>query len=450
MLNNIIIILSILSLLPGCAWKKVQPRKEKMILRQEAYWRTRTYVPFNQLSQETIDEKMNDGLSRSDALALVLNNNPALQAHFEKLGIAKSDLVQAGLFSNPRLDTLFAFPKESGFNSDITASITMNIADLWQVPLRKKVAQDELEISTLDVLNEILNKIKKTKDLYNQLLYAQEQIRSTHLIIEQAKQIKERIIYRQQFGFTTNLDINFAEILVRTWELEILQYKTLYKDTLLQLRSLLSLPVNEESLKLTDSFIPQMPLESFESLKQFALENRPEIHIAHMKIQQAQDSINYEKSRFIKEVNVGFEYQRNDDGSKERGPTFGLDIPLFDNNYAQIARENFSLKQRKKEFRAEKSNIIKEVHATYNLVTEAQEQLVLYKQILASYKDAIAYAEKYTKSMQLNFVIMFQTYLDYYRTQQKQIETRYMYANAITDLERAIGKTLETPTNKQS
>ena len=416
-----------------------------MRLRQEAYQRTRMRVPLHQLTQERIDEKITEGLSRTNAISLALNNNPSMQADLERLGIAKSDLTQAGLYSNPRLETIFAFPTTSGFHTDITASITMSLSDLWQVPLRKKIAQDELEIVTLQILNNILDTIKNTKDLYNQLLYAQEQIAAINIIIAQAEQLKERIVYRQQFGFTTDLDINFADILIRTWQLEILQYKTLYKNTLVKLKSILALPVNENSIALTDTLIQQIPLDALENLKQFALENRPEIHIAHMKIQQAHDSISYQKSRFIKEVNIGFEYERNDDGSKERGPTFGLEIPIFDNNYAQIARANFSLKQKNKEFIAEKSTILKEVYQAYNLIIETQEQVVLLEQIFTSYKDAIAYAQKYTKSMQLNFVIMFQTYLDYYHTQQKRIETRYMYANAITDLERAIGKTLEPP-----
>ncbi len=48
-----------------------------------------------------------DGLSEDEAIALALWNNPDLHTSLARLGIARGDLVQAGLLTNPQFNFLF-------------------------------------------------------------------------------------------------------------------------------------------------------------------------------------------------------------------------------------------------------------------------------------------------------------------------------------------------------
>ena len=64
-------------------------------------------------------QALEGGLTRNEAVSVALLNNRMLQSAFEEIGIAKSDLIQAGLYSNPNLGAIFRFPTkgdESGTN----------------------------------------------------------------------------------------------------------------------------------------------------------------------------------------------------------------------------------------------------------------------------------------------------------------------------------------------
>ncbi len=439
----IIMLLPLLILLPSCAWKKITSDSEKNSLKHQLYNRTQSYIPLHELGDVRVATLLEKELKRNEAVYIALNDSTTIQGAFDFLGIARADVVQAGLFSNPQLSTVFTFPTKHVFQASVSAAVTMNVADLWQVPLRKKIAQSDLEIATQDVLNTIFDTIQQTKQAYNAYLYARETLKTVEHIIEQAEHIKERIITRKSFGYTSDLDINLANVMVTTWRLKHSKYTRKKINALLALKNAMSMTVDETPLPIDNDFFYRYKLDPVTTYIQYAMENRPELIIAQLKIQQAHDSIKYEKSRFIKEFNVGFEYQRNDDGSRERGPVINLDIPIFDNNYAQIARAHFELKGYKIKYSNIQGDITEQIYDTYNKLKQYEQQLLLDDDRLSAYKKAIEYADQYSGTMQLNFVTMFQTYLDYYSAQKKQIKRSYKYMNTIAQLERVIGKTLE-------
>ena len=61
-------------------------------------------------AQARVAELLRQPLSADTAVELALLNNRGLQAHFFELGIAESDLVQAGRLANPS----FAFSRVAG------------------------------------------------------------------------------------------------------------------------------------------------------------------------------------------------------------------------------------------------------------------------------------------------------------------------------------------------
>jgi outer membrane protein TolC len=87
--------------------------------------------------KEEVKKLISDGITMNEAVKIALLNNRKLQAAFEEIGIAKADLVQAGLFTNPNLSAIFRFPFR-GSGTGIEAAGVLNIADLWQIPIRKK------------------------------------------------------------------------------------------------------------------------------------------------------------------------------------------------------------------------------------------------------------------------------------------------------------------------
>src|SRR5262245_27035304 len=83
---------------------------------------------------------LDDGLSREEAVAIGLWNNPTFQASVGQLGFARADLVDAGMISNPTFSLLFPVgPKQ------LEATLRWPIEVLWERPRRVAAAQRSLE-----------------------------------------------------------------------------------------------------------------------------------------------------------------------------------------------------------------------------------------------------------------------------------------------------------------
>src|SRR5207244_2477606 len=95
---------------------------------------------------ETVDGE----LTVERAVQIALSNNREFLAAFEEIGVSRADLVQSGLLTNPQISLMTRFP-EGGGRADVEFGIAQEIADLWQIPVEKKVAQAQLEQTILRV-----------------------------------------------------------------------------------------------------------------------------------------------------------------------------------------------------------------------------------------------------------------------------------------------------------
>ena len=86
----------------GCA--TVETDQEWARLKKSVLERTGQEIIWEQTSEEEsivrneVDKLLDGSLSREEAIRIALINNRELQGTLEKIGIAKSDLIQAGLF----------------------------------------------------------------------------------------------------------------------------------------------------------------------------------------------------------------------------------------------------------------------------------------------------------------------------------------------------------------
>jgi len=436
---------TMLVLLPCCKKINVKPEfarikdtTQKTMLTDPVWQRLEANKP---IIKDAIDTQLEHGIMSNDAIRIALQNNPTLQAQFEELGIAKADLQQAGFFTNPQLETLFKAPISKNISADIEAQINFTLSDFWQVPLRKNIAYDDLEIITNGILRDIIMLTAQTAHAFQDCVYHLQLSQLTQVILSKVKQLRDRIYYRYKFGFTSELDKQFANIMVNKWELELNKQDTMLQQAFLNLRRLLGIKISYQDIQLIDNNIPPTSLPALEDLHIYALEHRPEMHIAHFRIKRAEDKIAYEKSRFIKEVNFGIAYERDPDKTKTLGPAFGLSIPIFDTNKAQVERAQFELHQAESQYRAQKQAILQELYSTYTQLLSASRNMMLYtEQMIPASQEALAYTSKYFDSMQLNMVILINTEIALYEIEKEKLAQYNELIHLYIDLEKITGK----------
>lgn len=388
-------------------------------------------------------------LSRDEAVSIALEHNPELHADFETLGVAKADLTQAGLFTNPNLDSVFRFPTTSQgpgtaqTNIEVNATI-LHISDFWQVPLNKRVAEDILEITSLRIITNILNTIFHTQLAYNQVARYQALLKNAQELLQETNELKEEISYRQNYGYTSDLDKYYADIAVHTIQLDILKYANRIETAYLTFNRILGLDPESNVFRINDMYSINQKLDPIVFLEEYALNNRPEMHIATMKIAQYEDTIAREKAHMWKNVGVGLAYKQDFDVPfRGWGPSFKLEVPLFDDNYAQVAKFEFLLKQAEKECEGVRLKIKEEIRKPYYDFYTIKKQVDVYLQnIIPTYKEAVQWVINYAHLMQINMTFAMQAKINEYIAKKQLIKSQYALLDSYISIERALGKRL--------
>lgn len=397
----------------------------------------------------TIKSSIANGLSRNEAVKTALMNNPSLQADFAKLGIAKADLIQAGLYTNPTTNNVFRFPTADHgpgtAQTNIESITTGKLSDLWQVPLRKKIYEDELEIITLRILTAILDIVEQTKSAYDACVRADLQLENEKILLEFTKELHAEIYYRQGFGYSSDLDKYTVDAQVAAAQVAMAVREKDRKNAYLHLTQLLGITPSSKEIILTDTIFDAVMVTSLCDLESYALEFRPEMLIAHYKIRRFEDTIRFEKSRIWKDVNIGIGYKQDfDKPFRGWGPAINFEIPLFDTNYAQIAKAEFEFERAKKKLRYRKIKIQEELRSAFNVVNKEKKEIAYYNTfIIPYYEKAVDYTYMYANTMQLNMLTAIESQITLYKAEQKLIDKYYNLHIACNKLERAYGKNIE-------
>jgi cobalt-zinc-cadmium efflux system outer membrane protein len=94
-------------------------------------------------------------LTEASAVQIALLNNRSVRADYERLGIGRAALVQAGLLRNPVFDLDARFLRDGGTNFE--ASLAQPFLDLFWRPLRERTAAHEFAALQAEVTHDLVD-----------------------------------------------------------------------------------------------------------------------------------------------------------------------------------------------------------------------------------------------------------------------------------------------------
>jgi outer membrane protein TolC len=433
---------SVLSLLVpllfvGCAsvktgqeWKRFQDiARERMD--QELLWEKSEEGAAS--IRKEIDKLLADGLSRQESVRIALLNNRQLQSAFEELGISKSDLVQAKLLSNPTVGAVFRFLISSGSGTNIDAEGFLPISDLWQIPFRKKAAAAQMEATIMRVGEMVMDTAAEAKRAYDAVFYLAETTRKTEEILKRFMEIADQVVIRRDFGFVSNLDIYLAQGMVAETEMELARLESEKAIARSHLNRVLSLGPGQTSHEIRRGEVEEpVRIPDLEGAIIYALEHRLDIQMARFKIRQAERTLELEKSRILKHVALGASYERDPDDDEVFGPGVDIQLPIFDQNQAQIAKAQYRIRQARKNLQALEGRVREQVTSDLERIHLHQTRVHQFREkIIPLREKALEYSERWVKAMQLNRLYLLEA-------QKGLLQSRREYFQALMERQRAL------------
>ncbi len=139
-------------------------------------------------------------------------------------------------------------------------------------------------------------------------------------------------------------------------------------------------------------------------------------------------------------MGVGAVYEGDVEGTDVFGPAIDIQIPLFDQNQARIARSEYRVRQAQKDLQALEGKVLEEVIGDLEQIqlfkTRARD---LRERIIPLREKILEYAEKWVRAMQLNRLFLLEAQRGFLESQQEYLNAQLELQNALTDLELHLG-----------
>ncbi|NOT01900.1 MAG: TolC family protein [Phycisphaerales bacterium] len=432
-------------------------------------------------SDEVIEQRANsllgDGLSANDAVHIALLNNPKLQATTYRLGISRADFVQSGLFTNPTLSFSLRWPDGGGL-TNLQAGLAQNIAELWQISYRKQAAAHDLDRTILDVAREASVVAQDARIAYWRAVRAD---RERDLAAENgtlAQKLVDVAVSRRDAGAGSDVDVNLARSQQTNAELRLRKATLAAIEARAGVAKFLGLITPPGDLVLVDALIdPDAWTLSPEQVVSTGMESRLDVQATKMAVAAASARVEFERSRFLRSVELGWSAERSarssrggrnllaetafaslqsgqltppslephDERSSEWviGPEIGAELPIFDQNQAQIARAEFVHQQAAKLLEALARELAQDAHVALQRARTASDNARFYADtVLPLREQGLTLAHGAYTAGRTTLLSVQEAQRLLLEARSGRIDTLMDYAVAVVELERVAGRTL--------
>jgi cobalt-zinc-cadmium efflux system outer membrane protein len=395
---------------------------------------------------DVVRSMLQQELTLDEAVQIALLNNRSLQATYEELGIAQADLVQAGLLRNPLFGASFRFPDKTvgGHRSTNTEfSVVQDFLDLLVRPLRKKVAAAQFEQTKLRVGNAVLNLAAEVRSTYY-ALQADEQTIEMRRTVVQATEAAVDIATRQHdAGTLKTLDLANQQGFHDQAKLDMTRTDILIVAGRERLNRLMGIWGADTMWKLPER-LPELPESEIpmEHLESIAVSQRLDLAAARQETQVIAYSLSLtRKYRYFYVFDVGVDTEHDvADDVNFTGPNVTIELPIFDQRQAEIARLESLLRQNQQRLSSLAIDIRSEVREVRNRLLTARNMVKYYQEFILPLRQRIVdESQLYYNGMLIGVYELLLAKQNQINAGREYIETLRDYWIASSDLERAVG-----------
>jgi len=469
-------------LLAGCV--SVDPRPDFHRAEQMVATRTgvdRAYNPeSSSATEDAVAALLADSLTTEEAVHVALLNNKHFQALFQGIGVSRADVVQSGLLSNPSIGLSTRFP-EGGGRSNFTLTFAQQIADLWQIPVRKRIAEAAMEQTILNIVHSANNLASDARrDCYRVIAFTQLEASALETMVL-AKKSLTLAEDRFEAGEAGKVDVNLARGRVLNGRLRTMGLHRQVERARTTLAHTLGLSRWREPWTLDDS-LPQdeFPFKDDDSLLVFAMTERLDARSAAMKVRAAEDEIKKQYLSIFPNVTLGVEWERPERQSapsrnvladtartsvasgrltapsiqsrgqrrQERrqvidsllGPTLDITLPVWDQNQARIAKAQFKAVEARKDYAAILDDVAFDIQQARTVATSAWQLVNFFKgEALPHARLSVEAAQRAYRAGNVNILALLDAQKTLVARQEAYIGASRDFAVAMSELRRATG-----------
>jgi cobalt-zinc-cadmium efflux system outer membrane protein len=443
---QVLALVGVAALLAGCATVQPgldPPQINKLLAARgapELGWENNS----NGADAALVTQWLGEPMTAERAVRVAMLRSQRLQEEYARLGLARADIMEAVQIANPRF-TFANLNALGGPGSQLTLGLTMPLVDLLVLPARARLARSDFERAKLAIAASVLGVGFDVESAWYDYVGAQ-QVADMRAAVASGMVTSAELARRfYAAGNISELQLKREEAAASQAQIDAARALVAARLARLQLNTMIGLSGADADWRTSDRLpLPVAAEDDPVLLEAMANQGNLALLAQAREVDILRDAAGItRKTRLIGDAQIGFERERETDGSKIQGPTASIEIPIFNQGGARVQRAEARYLQARAQLLALQLK-------TDNAVRLGSERVRVLADIVKTHRDALIPARETIverSQQEQNFMLigvfeLIQAKTQEYDAYQGYLEAIRDYWLARLDLMRVVGARL--------
>lgn len=377
-----------------------------------------------------------DGLTEDEAIALALWNNRDFLATLANLGIARGDLVQAGLLTNPQLNLLF--PPIGTKQLEWTLFVPIDAIILRKQ--RQEIAERDFQRVCNELVQNGLNVARDARVAFADFQFATDRYELAQEVVEVRAAIADLAQKRLAAGDTGELEAISTRLDANRSRAEAAGLRRAVQIAEARLKLVMGIAAVETSLVPVEKHVSNIPPLDTEALLAEAMEIRPDIKAARIAVQAAEQRVALARKSFLR-IDAAADGNHGGLGPNNVGPGFRLEIPIFNRNEGLVVRSEWTVDQASHNYYSVRDRVVTDVRTSIAAVEQAHSNLQLLREmVFPDLQETMELSEAAYESGGDTYFLVLQSISQFIDSRIRELELEADLRRAIAELDRSVGR----------
>lgn len=383
-------------------------------------------------------------LTMDGAVRIALLNNRNLRVTMEEIGIARAEWVEAATLPNPAIDLGIEYPMLGNMANRYVGQIAQDVVGLAMKPLRKRIAAENLEATRAKVASEVVTLVAEVKKAFFTVQADQKILESMRRMQETREGSLDLARRQREAGNITEFALLQRDQQCQEGRITLAETEALGVEHREDLNVLMGLDGEQTRWRITSALPRQLAEDAPEtSLLKLAEDQRLDLQAACREARVHAVALKLTKAfRWVPVLDFGVVGERDIDYAFNAGPSFRMELPIFNQGQSRLLRERSLLRRSVAKLQGLSCSIRSEVRKDSEKLRLLRERLRLYeREILPTAKGITGSLLEQYNAMQVSPYDLFQARSAEFAAGKEYETTLRDYWITRTDLERAVGGT---------
>lgn len=379
---------------------------------------------------------LDDGITEDEAVAIALYNNAAFQELMVDLGIARGDLIQAGLLPNPEF--VYFWPMSE---KPYKYLFDLPIEAIWLRPIRVKSAAREADRVVERLTQAGLDLMRDVRQAHADVVLAHERVRVAREGVSLRGRIAELAEKRFKAGDTSEQEAATGRIDSAQAQQDAARIGSDVPVLEERLRNLMGIGQIRAPLRLDAPPPPPCHVLDADALTKEALASRPDALATAEAVAAAQARVAFAKLGWVRLLGIADATSGKD--SHVLGPTLRATIPIFNWNQGNIARADAELERAIRNQKTVANQIILDVNRAYYQYRQSCNELeILRTKVRPEVEGAVKRAQAGYQAGNVAIFIVLENTRQRLDTDLREAQLQGDLRRFWAELERSVGRRL--------